>query len=92
MVISLNCLFRKISRNRHVWVQFYYYSVFGAVVLLTEDQDGERTSTPAHVLRPPSWDTPQLHVCISMCLRLDWTRELPCACLYVCVARVNQPS
>ncbi|KAK2551781.1 hypothetical protein P5673_027198 [Acropora cervicornis] len=62
-----------------------------AYVLFDEDQEGERTTTSIHLLRPPSCNTP-LRLRIALCLRLRWTYELPCACVCVCVcvARVNQ--
>ncbi|XP_015763828.1 PREDICTED: uncharacterized protein LOC107342831 [Acropora digitifera] len=65
-----------------------------AYVLFDEDQEGERTTTAIHLLRPPSWNT-RLRLRMALCLRLRWTCELPCAyvwhCACVCVARVNQP-
>ena len=75
-----------------VWVLIYCFFVLDAYVLFDEDQERERTTTPRHLLRPPSWNTP-LRLRIALCLRLRWTCELPCACVCVCVcvARVNQP-
>ena len=79
-----SCLFRKISRT-HIRLGL---DLLDGYVLFNEDQEGERTTTPIHLLRPPSWNT-RLRLRIALCLRLRWTCELPCAC--VCVARVNQP-
>ena len=79
-----SCLFRKICRT-HIRLGL---DLLDDYVLFNEDQEGERTTTPIHLLRPPSWNT-RLRLRIALCLRLRWTCELPCAC--VCVARVNQP-
>ena len=86
-----SCLFRKISRtHKRLGLDLLFLSVLDAYVLFGEDQEGERTTTPIHLLRPPSWNT-RLRLRIALCLRLRWTSELPCACVCVCVARVNQP-
>ena len=87
--------FERFLEPINVWVLIYCFFVLDAYVLFDEDQERERTTTPIHLLRPPSWNT-RLRLRIALCLRLRWTCELPCACVCacvcVCVARVNQPS
>ena len=85
-----SCLFERFLEPINVWVLIYCFFVLDAYVLFDEDQERERTTTPIHLLRPPSWNI-RLRLRITLCLRLRWTRELPCACVCVCVARVNQP-
>ena len=82
--------FERFLEPINVWVLIYCFFVLHAYVLFDEDQERERTTTPIHLLRPPSWNT-RLRLRIALCLRLRWTCELPCACVFVCVARVNQP-